>query len=113
MKKNPVTKSKEIVASKNTPLDNNKLDETIIETNKKITKGLENPTASTGTPIDQLHGGEKFMAQLSNIGEGSVAIGGGGIKEGFNTISTNIAAKSAKTAILTSDKSKKPKIEKS
>lgn len=56
------------------------------ETNEKIKRGLEKATASTGTPIASLKGGAKYMAQLSNVGGGSVEIGGGGIKEGFNTI---------------------------
>lgn len=63
------------------------------KTNAKIKKGLEKPTASTGTPISKLHGGPKFMAQLSNIGGGSVATGGGGIRDGFNTIAENERAK--------------------
>lgn len=33
------------------------------------------------------------MAQLSNIGGGSVATGGGGIREGFNTIAENVRSK--------------------
>ena len=63
------------------------------KTDAKIKKGLEKPTASTGTLISKLHGGPKFMAQLSNIGGGSVATGGGGIKEGFNTIAENVRSK--------------------
>ena len=63
------------------------------KTDAKIKKGLEKPTASTGTPISKLHGGPKFMAQLSNIGGGSVATGGGGIRDGFNTIAENERAK--------------------
>lgn len=63
------------------------------KTGAKIKKGLEKPTASTGTPISKLHGGPKFMAQLSNVGGGSVATGGGGIKEGFNTIAENVRSK--------------------
>ncbi len=35
------------------------------------------------------------MAQLSNVGGGSVKIGGGGIKEGFNTFAKNHMAKGA------------------
>lgn len=64
------------------------------KTDAKIKKGLEKPTASTGTLISKLHGGPKFMAQLSNIGGGSVATGGGGIREeGFNTIAENVRSK--------------------
>lgn len=82
----------------------------IEKTNNDIQKGLEMPTASTGTPIEKINGGAKFMAQLSNIGGGSVETGGGGIKEGFNTIATNIAAKSKLNGISSSDKldDKKP-----
>lgn len=59
---------------------------------RKIVEGLSRKTASTGTPIDELHGGAKFMAQLSNIGGGSKETGGGGIKDGFNTITTYVDA---------------------
>jgi len=59
---------------------------------KKIQEGLARPTASTGKPMKDLHGGPKFMAQLSNIGGGSIATGGGGVRDGFNTIAQNIRA---------------------
>lgn len=36
---------------------------------KQIVDGLNRTTASTGTPMDKLHGGAKRMAQMSNIGE--------------------------------------------
>ena len=35
------------------------------------------------------------MAQISNIGGGSVETGGGGVREGFNTIAENVAATTA------------------
>ena len=35
---------------------------------KQIVDGLNKTTASTGTPMDKLHGGAKRMAQMSNIG---------------------------------------------
>lgn len=60
---------------------------------RKIREGLSRETASTGTPIDDLHGAAKFMAQLSNIGGGSVETGGGGIKDGFNTVAQYVDAK--------------------
>lgn len=63
------------------------------KTTKDIQKGLNNPYASTGTPINKLKGGAKFMAQMSNIGGGSVKTGGGGVKQGFNTVTNNIKAK--------------------
>lgn len=60
---------------------------------RKIKEGLSRETASTGTPIEDLHGAAKFMAQLSNIGGGSVETGGGGIKDGFNTVAQYVDAK--------------------
>ncbi len=60
---------------------------------RKIKEGLSRETASTGTPIEDLHGAAKFTAQLSNIGGGSVATGGGGIKDGFNTVAQYVDAK--------------------
>lgn len=41
---------------------------------------------STGTPMDKLHGGAKRMAQMSNIGGGSKATGGGGVDEGMKAM---------------------------
>ena len=66
---------------------------TLETSQRKIAEGLSRETASTGTPIEDLHGGAKFMAQLSNIGGGSKETGGGGITDGFNTIATYVAAK--------------------
>lgn len=73
--------------------ENESVQETIKSTESKIKDGLSKPTASTGTPMKDLSGGARFMAQLSNIGGGSLATGGGGIKVGFNTIAKNIFAK--------------------
>ena len=83
-------------ASTPPPLSKNGLAaKAVIEKTEKLIKdGLAKPTASTGTPIEQLHGGAKFMAQLSNIGGGSLESGGGGIRAGFNTTTQNAAAKS-------------------
>lgn len=86
------------------------LKEIITQTDNRIRQGLEKETASTGTPMDELYGGAKFMAQLSNIGDGSVETGGGGIKKGFNTIAQNIAAKSQINAIQSNSESKTKKI---
>ena len=66
---------------------------TLATSQRKIAEGLSKKTASTGTPIEDLHGGAKFMAQLSNIGGGSKETGGGGIQDGFNTITTYVDAK--------------------
>ena len=76
------------------PTNPNLKNKNTLETSqRKIAEGLSRKTASTGTPIDDLHGGAKFMAQLSNIGGGSKETGGGGIKDGFNTITTYVDAK--------------------
>lgn len=64
-----------------------------IETGEKIKKGLEKSTASTGTPIAALNGGAEFLAKLSNVGGGSVKTGGGGVRDGFNTIVNNQMAR--------------------
>lgn len=63
------------------------------QTSEKIQKGLKKSTASTGKSMNDLKGGAKFMAQLSNIGGGSKATGGKGIADGFNTIVQNQKAK--------------------
>ncbi len=62
-------------------------------TESKIREGLLKPTASTGKPIAELRGNAKFLAQLSNIGGGSKETGGGGVKDGLNTIVHNKNAK--------------------
>ena len=82
------------------------------QTNKKIEKGLSNPKASTGTPINALSGGAKIMAVTSNIGGGSKATGGKGVIDGLNTIMQNQAAKAIlKTAKqLSSSESENKKI---
>ena len=49
---------------------NSKGQNNLVISQRKIAEGLSRKTASTGTPIDELHGGAKFMAQLSNIGGG-------------------------------------------
>ena len=56
---------------------------------KQIVDGLNRTTASTGTPMDKLHGGAKRMAQMSNIGGGSKATGGGGVDEGMKAMLYN------------------------
>lgn len=65
----------------------------------QIQEGLERSTASTGTLMRQLHGGAKKMAQLSNIGGGSKATGGGGVDEGLRAIEQYAKADAVKKAI--------------
>ena len=81
------------------PKEAENVQEIIKTTDSKIKEGLSRPTASTGTPMKDLNGGAKFMAQLSNIGGGSLATGGGGIRDGFNTIAANIGAKGYNNAM--------------
>ena len=55
--------------------------DTIIKQNTaKIQHGLNNLTASTGTPMNKLHGNAKRLAQMANVGGGSKATGGGGLE---------------------------------
>lgn len=70
------------------------------ETGERIKKGLKRTRASTGTPIKDLSGGAKFMAQMSNIGGGSHEVGGGGIKEGLDTMLRFTDAKATLTSEL-------------
>lgn len=97
--------------SKNTQIMNNEIDpfrrinEIYEQTGKQIQEGLNKETASTGTPMKELRGGAKYMAQMSNIGGGSKATGGGGFKEGFNIIGRHQKAEGIKKAL--NQKSKK------
>lgn len=86
----PKRNKRNALASANTNLG---AKSTLETSQRKIAEGLSRKNASTGTPIENLHGGAKFMAQLSNIGGGSKETGGGGIKNGFNTIATYVDAK--------------------
>ena len=71
----------------------------IRSTEKEIDEGLSNPLSGTGTPIEELHGGSKFMSQLSNIGGGSKENGGGGVEKGIETLRKNDRAKGAKVVL--------------
>lgn len=77
-------------------------------TGDKIKKGLAKETASTGTPIKDLHGAAKTMSMLSNIGGGSKKTGGGGIAAGMDTMIKHEKAKTAKK-IIDSSKQKRLK----
>ena len=68
--------------------------------------GLNNTTASTGTPMDKLHGGAKRMAQMSNIGGGSKATGGGGVDEGMKAMLQYTQANTVKKMVSQSEKKK-------
>lgn len=77
------------------------------QTGKQIVDGLNKPTASTGKPIDELHGAAKRIAQMSNIGGGSKATGGGGLDKGLDTVTKHAQAKTAKAMI---DRTKQKKL---
>lgn len=103
MSKKPSKKSKQLVKINSKPVENDSKanlsakiansKKKIAETDSKIAEGLVKSTASTGTLMSDLKGDAKFMAQLANIGGGSLATGGGGIRDGFNTIMINVAEK--------------------
>ncbi len=82
------------------------VDQVYNQTQKKITEGLSKPTASTGTRIEDLHGAAKTIAQISNIGGGSKATGGGGITEGMKTLVEHGQASTAKKMIEQSTQKK-------
>lgn len=75
---------------------------------KQIVDGLNRTTASTGTPMDKLHGGAKRMAQMSNIGGGSKATGGGGVDEGMKAMLQYTQANTVKKMTSQSRKKKIP-----
>ena len=66
---------------------------------KQIVDGLNKTTASTGTPMDKLHGGAKRMAQMSNIG-------GGGVDEGMKAMLQYTQANTVKKMVSQSEKKK-------
>lgn len=102
-------KEQEIAISRpQSPSIEKAVDNVLQQTEKEIVKGLTNPIASTGTPIDELHGAAKSIAQISNIGGGSIATGGGGMKKGFETVTKNAQAKAIKNIL---EKTKEKKIE--
>lgn len=75
---------------------------------QQIVDGLTRTTASTGTPMDELHGGAKTMAQMSNIGGGSKATGGGGVAEGLKAVLQYTRANTVKKMASQSGKEKIP-----
>lgn len=80
-------KQKSTQAISNTNASLEKVTDSILnKRGQQIIDGLNKPTASTGTPMKKLHGGAKKMAQMSNIGGGSKATGGGGVDEGMKAM---------------------------
>ena len=52
----------------------------LYQTRRVIENGLSKPLASTGTPISELKGMARTLAMKANIGGGSVASGGQGVR---------------------------------
>lgn len=83
------------------------VDQVYQQTGKQIVDCLNKPTASTGKPIEELHGAAKRIAQMSNIGGGSKATGGGGLDRGLDTVTKHAQARTAKAMI---DRTKQKKL---
>ena len=81
-------------------------DNILSQRGKQIEDGLSKTTASTGTPMENLHGGAKKMAQMSNIGGGSKATGGGGVDEGMKAMLQYTQANTVKKMVSQSEKKK-------
>ena len=52
----------------------------LYQTRKVIENGLSKPLASTGTPISELKGMARTLAMKANVGGGSIASGGHGVR---------------------------------
>ena len=73
---------------------------TMYETTKnQIQAGISRSTASTGTPMEKLHGAARTTSTLSNIGGGSKETGGGGMAQGLETITKFFSASAAKNIL--------------
>ena len=98
-------KNTQVVLKSNNSLER-AADSILSQRGKQIVDGINNPTASTGTPMDKLHGGAKRMAQMSNIGGGSKATGGGGVDEGMKAMLQYTQANTVKKMVSQSEKKK-------
>ena len=98
-------KNTQVVPKSNTSLER-AADSILSQRGKQIVDGLNKTTASTGTPMDKLHGGAKRMAQMSNIGGGSKATGGGGVDEGMKAMLQYTQANTVKKMVSQSEKKK-------
>ena len=94
-KKKPTTAKSHL----NQPSVEQEVDRVYRQTGKQIVDGLNKPNASTGKPIDELHGAAKRIAQMSNIGGGSKVTGGGGLDKGLDTVTKHAQAKTAKAML--------------
>ena len=98
-------KNTQVVLKSNTSLER-AADSILSQRGKQIVDGLNKLTASTGTPMDKLHGGAKRMAQMSNIGGGSKATGGGGVDEGMKAMLQYTQANTVKKMVSQGEKKK-------
>lgn len=97
-------KNTQVVSKSNVSLE--RVTDILNQREKQIVDGLNKTTASTGTPMDKLHGGAKRVAQMSNIGGGSKATGGGGVDEGMKAMLQYTQASTVKKVVSQSDKEK-------
>lgn len=88
------------------PTVDQNVDRVYYQTKNQIESGLAKSTASTGKLIAELRGAAKRVAQISNIGGGSKAIGGNGIDGGLDTLTKHAQARTAKV-MLDSSKQKR------
>ena len=98
-------KNTQVVLKSNNSLER-AADSILSQRGKQIVDGINQPTASTGTLMDKLHGGAKRMAQMSNIGGGSKASGGGGVDEGMKAMLQYTQANTVKKMVSQSEKKK-------
>ena len=99
------SKNTKMISKKISSLEN--VADSILEVREKqIQDGLNKTTASTGTPMERLYGGARKMAQMSNIGGGSKATGGGGVDEGMKAMLQYTQANTVKEMISQNKKKK-------
>ncbi len=60
----------------------NAIQSELYRTRKEIETKMAVPIASTGTPISELNGMARTLAIMANMGDGSIATGGRGVRGG-------------------------------
>lgn len=60
----------------------NAIQSELYRTRKEIEAKMAVPVASTGTPISELNGMARTLAIMANMGDGSIATGGRGVRGG-------------------------------
>jgi hypothetical protein len=64
----------------------NAIQSELYRTRKEIETKMAVPVASTGTPISELNGMARTLAIMANMGDGSIATGGRGVRGGEELI---------------------------